>query len=234
MKIYKPKLEPVELFERLSHKGGVDLSISLICTSFSLTATGSGEIVFSDGEGEEKIKFSGNGVTVKRKVDTGIAFLNFTGEFDYEIYNLAGFALITENESDIPLYEPQVRFDMKLRDPLFLAFADLPRNAHGKIIPKLRTEGSAFLLPHDYEGEILVSYKRMPAKINENELDTEIDIAPECEHLLPLRTAAYLLLDGNEELSEYYLSLYKSGIGALKQQSRRTTAESFSDVLRWA
>ena len=129
-----------------------------------------------------------------------------------------------------PFYE----IDLKKSDPRFLAFSAPVKNEREELIFGAVTEGSRVLIPNEYEGEIKISYKRLPRKIEADELDSAVDVSPETEHLLPLRIAAYLLLDDNRELSEYYLSLYKSGLSALRANTKSTSAESYSDVLRWA
>ena len=122
---------------------------------------------------------------------------------------------------------------MRKIDPFFLAFASSVTDSQGRAVFGLKIEGSLIFVPAEYEGDLVLSYKRMPRKIGEDELDAEIDISSECEHLLALRIAAYLLLDGNEGLAEYYLSLFRSGINALKALEGRGTSEKFLDVLGW-
>ncbi len=235
LKIYKRKLEYIERYEKLSHEGGSDFSISLSGKAFSLTASGVGKIILSDAARQEVIDFCGAATVIKRKVTGGEALLKFTGDFDYEIHNLASFGFLTgESDSDIPLFESFERVDVKSRDPLFLALLSAPKNGRGELIPGLRTEGGLLFIPREYEGEINLCYKRLPKEISKDATDAEIDISPECSHLLALRCAAYLLFDGNEGLAEYYLSLYNSALGALKLTMRKVTSESYSDVLGWA
>ena len=235
LKIYKKKLVAETYFEKLSHEGGAELCVSLSGKAFSLTAVGNGIITILDGARTETVNFSGTKTIIKRKMRTGSVFLKFTGEFDYEIYKLASFAFLNGNDEDeIPVYDEYEKIELSKSDPLFLAFTSEPKNAKGEVIPGLKIEGSVVFVPHEYEGEIIVNYKRLPKKIQNGELDCEIDVSPECEHLLALRTAAYLLLDGNEGLAEHYLSLYKNGIGNLKYYTRKATSEGYYDVLGWA
>jgi hypothetical protein len=235
LKIYKQKLAAECFFEKLTHKGGAEESVTVNGKAFSLTAVGTGKILFTDGKITESINFTGTGTIIKRKVNTGSAFLKFSGEFDYTIHNLASFAFLNSaDESEIPLFDEYEKIDMTKKDPLFLSFTSEPKSNDGKIIPGLKIEGSSIFVPRQYEGEININYKRLPRKVKENELDCEIDIAPECAHLLALRVSAYLLFDGNEGLSEYYLSLYKSGMSTLKFYTRKATSEGYYDVLGWA
>jgi hypothetical protein len=161
--------------------------------------------------------------------------LNFTGEYDYEIYNLASFdSKSSDDESDVPLFSEFVTFDMRKINPAFLGFSSFIKNEKGIAVPGVKTDGSLILVPRDYEGKIIVNYKRLPRKVRDGEIDTELDISSECEHLLALRCAAYLLLDENEGLAQYYLSLYKSGISAVKIYGGKEASQNFCDVLGWA
>jgi len=233
--IYKKRTKPLEVHKKLSHIGGTDISLHLSGKAFSLTAVGIGKLLFTDGKITEEIEFSGTSTVIKRIIGTGAAFLSFTGDFSYEIYNLASFASLNSDKADdIPLFSELESFDMKKIDPLFLAFSDMPKDSSGRNTENVRLEGSFITLPSEFEGELIISYKIMPRRILENELDTELDISPECEHLLPLRCAAYLLLDDNEGLAEYYSALYKRGMSAVKLYNRKETNSHYEDVHGWA
>ena len=235
LKIYKIRLEVKTRYERLHHECGEIIKIPIKAKAFSLTAVGIGKLLFTDGFYTEEIEFKGNTSVIKRFVNTGIAFLEFRGDFTYDIYELAGFdSLISDSQEDIPVYSDFELINMKERDPLFLAFLNSPKDSSGKIIKNLRTEGSLIYIPSDFDGEINVSYKLMPRKILKGDLDTELDVSPECYHLLALRCAAYLLLEENEGLAEYYLSLYKSGMSAVKVYNRKDTSAIYEDVIGWA
>lgn len=231
----KKRIIPNEYFEKTTHEGGKNLMFNLSGVAVSFTVAGTGRVLFADGVFREEINFSGTNTLIKRKLITGNVFLWFFGDFDYDIYNLASFATLSGDKTDdIPLYEPYIKYDMSKIAPLFLSFSDTVRDSAGKEIPNLKTEGSLIFVPAEYEGDINISYVRLPKRIAIGELDTEIDVPPDSAHLVALRCAAYLLLDGNEGLAEYYLSLYKSGISAVKYSLGRTTGEKFSDVLGWA
>ena len=234
-RFYKRRVAPTAHYEHLFYKGGEDITLSLAGAAFSFIPTGSGELQLTDGEKCEFINFSSTDVEIKKKINTGVAFLRFKGELDYEIRSLAAFdALHGEGDDGIPVMKPFYEIDLKISDPRFLAFSAPVKNEREELIFGAVTEGSRVLIPNEYEGEIKISYKRLPRKIEADELDAAVDVSPETEHLLPLRIAAYLLLDDNRELSEYYLSLYKSGLSALRANTKSTSAESYSDVLRWA
>jgi len=233
--IYKKKLSANEHFKKLSHENGSEQTLRLSGRTFSLTAVGTGKLLFADGTDTEEIDFTGTGVEIKRIIKTGEAFLTLKGDFSYDLYNIASFdSLSSQNPCDIPIYRDFELFDMKKINPLFLAFSAPPKDSLGSLIPGARAEGSTLSVPKDFEGKILVSYKRMPRKILDSEIDTELDISPECSHLLALRCASYLLLDENEGLANYYLSLYKNGMSAVKIYNRKGASAGYTDVLGWA
>ena len=234
-RIYKKRVVPKEYYEKLSHEAGKSLTLNIKGRAFSLNAVGKGEISFKDGASHEIIRFSGTSTEISRKINTGLAILNFLGENDYDIYSLASFdTLLNESLDGVPLYSPFIRYDLRNIDPLFLFLQSSVKDGNGDVIPGIKVEGSYLFVPKDYEGDLILTYRRAGKKIAADELDGIIDISPECEHLIPLRCAAYLLFDGNEGLSEYYLSLYKNAVSALKASRGRVTSEKFLDVLGWA
>lgn len=234
-KIHKACIIPNERYEKLTHYGKQKLDVTLSGRAFSFTAVGTGTLLFQDGLSKETINFSGTNCEIKRKINTGTAILSFSGSLGFDIHNLTSFpSPLGESDEDVPVYSSFVKYDMQKIDPLFLSFFSSITDANGQSIQCLKTVGSAIFVPWDYEGEMNVSYRRLPRKIGIDELDTKIDVSEECSHLLALRCAAYLLLDGNEGLAEYYLSLYKSGIALLKASKGSASSEKFLDVLGWA
>ena len=235
LRIYKRKLEAKERYKKLTHIGGVDMEISLCGKAFSLTTVGIGKLLFTDGGLNEEIEFSGTRTVIKRFITSNEASLTFTGDFDYDVYELASFDFLkSDSVSDIPLYSDFEFFNIKDSVPLFLAFSSYPKDTLGAPIRNVKAEGSVLKIPREYEGEIFINYKRLPREILPADVDTEIDISPECSHLLALKCASYLLLDDNEGLAEYYASLYKNGMGAIKLYNRKDTSQKYEDVLGWA
>ena len=234
LKIYKRRCVTNEYIKMLVHEVGKFEKLTLNGKAFSLTAVGTGSVFLDNGLSDENISFSGTATKIARKINAGRATLSFAGDFTYTVYDIASFdEIYSENEDDIPLYESRAKYDMRELDQRFLSFSGAVTDSEGGAIQGLKIDGSIVSVPPEYEGELIFHYRRMPIKITDGELDTVLDVSPECEHLLALKIASYMLLDGNEGLAEYYLSLYRSGIAHIKSSEGRRTGEKFHDVLGW-
>ena len=234
-KIFKKRILPIALYERITRGDDRNITIYLNGKALSFTSVGKGELRLYDGGRQETISFSGAGAEIKRELYSGSAVLIFTGDGNYEIYNLASFdSLSGENADEVPVYSKFTKYDMKKIDPLFLAFTSPVTDENGERLNEAKLEGSVVTVPFEYEGELTISYRRRGKKVELDDYDRDLDVPPECEHLLALRCSSYLLFDGNEGLAEYYLSLYRSGINSLKSMQVKASCEPYRDVLGWA
>ncbi len=235
MYIYKHKIIPTAKKEHLSHRGGESIKISLNGKAFSLITSGIGTLIIRDGNRERSINFSKNREIIKGFINTGAVELEFLGEYDYDVFSLCAFDSIRgPQEDDIPADEKSASYDMRRFDASFLSFLDEPRNFKGEKIAGCTVFSSVFKLPLAYEGEIVIKYKRLFKKINDGDLDGTVDISEECEHLLALLIASYLLSDDNSELAMYYMNLYRDGMASVKVYNRGSIHTSYNDVLGWA
>lgn len=130
--------------------------------------------------------------------------------------------------------ESHRRYDLKKSDERFLAFLSPPRCDQSSPIQGAFTFGTEIFIPKGYTGYVFIEYKRSPEIISYSTADTELDVAKECEHLVGLLVAAYLLLDGNEALADYYMNLYREGIAEVKLYNRRAYNAEYTDTTGWA
>ena len=135
---------------------------------------------------------------------------------------------------DEPCNESHRRYDLSEIDGRFLAFRTAPKCNQTQLIPGAFTYGSEAFIPRDYEGYIFLEYKRRPELISYSTTDAELDVAGECEHLLGILVASYLLLDGNEALADYYMNLYREGMASVKIYNRRAHNAEYTDTTGWA
>lgn len=130
--------------------------------------------------------------------------------------------------------EYYVRYDLKENDERFLAFAKIPADERGNPIPGARTLTSLALIPKSYKGYVVFEYKRSAEMVSYSDTERELDVPKECEHLVGLLVAAFLLLDGNEALADYYMNLYREGIAAVKVYNRERLGFDYLDTTGWA
>lgn len=144
--------------------------------------------------------------------------LRFTGEYLYFVKNVALYGnLYSAKESDIPAFEPYVRYDVSAMVKDFLALDSPPilkgeRNAH--LYDDYEIENDrVILLPRDCPGLYKVIYQHRPAELlnvagGANDT-TEIDLDEDLCALLPLLVAAFIWADDEPQKAEYYLSIYR-------------------------
>ena len=134
-------------------------------------------------------------------------------------------------------------FDRNMARPLEYGALDFfieQTNAANSIInPNLRDRafesiGNTVQVPViNYDGEVTVLYKRTPQTLT-NDIDQIIDIPDEYQHLLALLTAAYIWLDDDPTKAQYYMSLYREGMLAIRLYSRNPSNCEYHDVTGWA
>ena len=88
-------------------------------------------------------------------------------------------------------------------------------------------------IPESYFGKINLIYKRAPEKLVGNP-DDDVPVPDGCEHLLPLLAASYVWLDDDPEKSQYYMSLYREAMSAVKYYDRAHIDNSYHVINGWA
>ncbi len=233
--LYIKKRETSLFLENLHHSPGSGLRYSVKGRAFAATVCGNGKLLFTSGGEIKEICFTGGETVIKEIIDTGTADIEFSGDFDYDITALAVYtSLFSSDKEDIEAPLSEKRYDMHALDKEFIAFCQAPCDRYGMYIHGARADGASLILPRDFSGEVKISYKRGQRKIGRDELDCDVDISDECQHLLPWLTASYLLSDDNPELSMQYLALYRDGIAAIKLYNRKSESHEYTDVTGWA
>ncbi len=232
--LYKKRTKPTEVVRELYHLENEKITLHLTCRALSFTACGKGKVLFTEEGVTRELEFDGEGVVVKEFIDTGSVKAEFLGEYSYDIRNLAAYSeIVSKNKEDIEVYSAFKEYDMQKQDPFFVSFKSAPLDEAGNEIKGAVLSGARLKLPQDYSGFFRIQYKRRASPITSADTECELDISKECEHLLPLLTAAYLLSDDNAELSAYYMSLYRDGMASVKLYNRASPIGSYNDVTGW-
>ena len=124
-------------------------------------------------------------------------------------------------------------------DNLQIIFVDTPgihtpKNELGRDIAGASVHANTLSVPSDYCGRIRVKYRKSIPDINPDEPDSPIDLPEEYHSLLPLLTASYVWLDDDADKAQYYMSLYREGMSALKIYANTEINPSYVDVVGWA
>ena len=228
-----PSHAPVSLIPIIKHGGGEEILIPLTEKYFSFRVSGVGKYTFNNGLWSESVSFNTDDSLFKGETKGECASLCFSGECYFTVYNLAEYKEISDGKDGAPEYKPytEVRADGSSGD--FLFFLSEAYSSAGPIKDAV-LEGGIIRLPRGKYSEIYLTYARRPKRITESGSSEEIDVPHETSHLLPLLTAAYLWLEDSPEMSDYYMSLYKSEMNFIRRYCTGRNSSTYHDVVGWA
>lgn len=232
LEIYQNEKTPLMTLPDFTHKGGEAICIDFSAKAYSFMTHGTGSFKITDESGERVFDFS---LTKQHKGFLhGAGKIEFLGDYLYTVSDFAIYdELFGDKIEDIPTNSFFAEYKIISHAPDFLASTDAPRDRYGKIIEGASVGGGIMEIPARYSGFIRLEYKAR-APIFSKEADSEI-ITPEgCEHLLPLLTAAYFWLDDDAEKAEYYMSLYREAMIAVKLYTRSRAKSTYSVTDGWA
>jgi hypothetical protein len=143
--------------------------------------------------------------------------LRFTGQYKYSVKCVAMYEhLYSENEKDIPAYEPYSRYDISVLANDFLSLASPPLiETNGEYYTHNYNveNGRIILLPFDIKGIFKIIYNRLPKEIENTGAASQnqevIDLDEDLCALLPILIASYVWVDDEPEKAQYYLALYR-------------------------
>lgn len=232
--LFKNKLSPIIRMSRISHKGGEDVSVQYEgAKAFSFKAHGTGRCVVLEKSSPAVIDFSENG-RVYRGFLHGNGALRFIGDYSYTVYDLAIFdEIFSESVDDIPVVSDFCEYVLREYCDDFLAFISSPTDEYGQAIEGASLRCGIMSIPESYSGKISLIYKSAPKKLTGN-LDEEILLPPGCEHLPALLASAYVWLDDDADKAQYYMTLYKEAVAAVKYYDRESIDSKYYDVNGWA
>lgn len=213
--------------KRFTHSGFESEIYKGSCRAFSFRSYGKGEMILNDGFGERRYSFDGQNVLTRDFVK-GDATFTFIGDFCYTVYNLTLYSEISSDRvSDISDNFSGYEFNGKEYDKSFLAFTSYPRDEMGYVILNATIDGEYLRISSDYEGIAKISYKYAPSQITLDDAEKTVEVPKECEHLLPLLVASYVWLDDDSVKSQYYLNMFREGMGAVKYYNRESIANEY-------
>ncbi len=216
------------------HEGGDKVEkIEAFGRYLCMRLTGKGEVTVSDSDGERHHPFDTEFTYFHTRIN-GSTTVTFSGEYPYEVLF---FSVYSENFPDgyeVPEYGFEREYELCELAKDYLCVASLPEDGSGRTIKGSDVRSGALVIPYSYTGEVRLTYRRRAPEIREDYPDEELGIATELAHLIPLITAAYVWLDDDFDKAQYYMSLYREGMAALKLYSRSSTESAYEDVLRWS
>ena len=232
--LYKHRATPVQKTAIINHVGGKDVTVEYEgAKAFSFKTCGVGRCVITERGSSTTLEFSEN-AEVHRGFLHGNGAIRFTGEYSYSVYDFAIFAeIFSEKTEDIPTLSDFFEYEMNKYCNDFLAFVSAPTDDYGMPIDGSLLQGSIMNIPENYSGKISLTYKSAPKKLTGN-LDEQIIVPVGCEHLPALLASAYVWLDDDADKAQYYMTLYREAISAVKYYGREKIDGKYRDVNGWA
>ena len=231
--LFKPGIFSSFKIADFSHKGGETDSFSYKARAYSFKTSGTGKYKICEGGKEEIFEFSQNYV-LHRGFLHGDGRIDFVGEYSFSVYDFVFFGEIYgSSPEDIPTLSGYTEYKIRNFAPDFLAFVYPPTDENGTSIKNAEVRGGILRIPDEYCGKINLIYKKAPKTLLGNPNDV-VDVPDGCEHLLPLLSASYVWLDDDPEKSQYYMSLYREAMSAVKYYDRAHIDNSYHVTDGWA
>lgn len=220
------------LYSDLMRKRDTELKFPIGEGSLYLCVSGEGEFHIKDDSGVRSFEFCAEETVFKERLGADAEII-FTGKYDYVIVTLAVYRESFGSSTDsIPEPSKEKRIFLKERIPDFLSLDGTPTDDRGRAIFCLCRGDDELLLNKDFSGTLCVSYKRLPRLINPSLPNAPIDIGNDLRPLLPLLTAAYMLIEYDSELSDFYEREYAARIKVIGR-STAPADHRYYDVTGW-
>ena len=233
LRIYQRNPKPAHHLPNLSHEGGKIDRISLTGGAYFFRVSGKGNFTVTDRISTREYEFNSNTSAVRGYI-SGEGEIAFFGDLCYTVYDFCHFTELFSDNLDDLNFGGTTEYDLRKIAPDFLGPCDGAKDPSGNNIKDSAICSGRLTVPYSYEGEIVIKYRCMPVIDKDTDPDRDLEIDPECVHLLPLLVASYVWLDDDEEKATYYMSLYREGMTALKLYSPRCVNNEYADVTRWA
>ena len=224
---------PASLIPIIKHGGGDLIRIPLTEKYFSFRVSGVGNYTLDNGVWSESVSFNTDDSLFRGETKGEGASLTFFGDCYFTVYNLAEYKELTDAKENAPEYTPYTEVPADGGSGDFLFFLSEAYSKDGPIKDAVLDSGTV-RLPRGKYTEIYLTYARRPKRLRESVGTDEVDVPAETSHLLPLLTAAYLWLEDSPEVSEYYMSLYKSEMNFIKRYRTSRHSTTYHDVVGWA
>ena len=231
--IFKPPITQASKIADFTHRGGKTDSFSYNARAFSFRTSGIGKYNISEGEKEQMFEFSQNS-ELHRGFLHGIGRIDFVGDYSFSVFDFAFFdEIYGESYENIPTLSGYTEYNLINFADDFMAFVFQPTDENGKNIAGASVRGGIMKIPDSYVGKINLIYKKAPKKLLGN-TDEEIVLPDGCEHLLALLSASYVWLDDDPDKAQYYMSLYREAMSAVKYYDRSHIDNSYHITNGWA
>ena len=172
---------------------------------------------------------------VKLFVPQGGAMVFWT-HYAFSIYDFSVYdRVFSPNVEDIPDGADTKIIDLRAQYGDFMSFLSPPTDAYGNILENYRLYDGKLEIDSDFDGEIIINYRRLPLSLTGVEDTETVDVPEEYAHLLPILIAHYLLLGTeNEAKGKYFKSIYDDGMKLIGELHYDVIEPTYIDTNGWA
>lgn len=139
-------------------------------------------------------------------------------------------------KESVPLYSNHVKYDMRLLVPDFGGELRVPVDAvSGVPIRRSFIDSPYVMIPCNYVGDMTITYQRRLQRITLDDVanDTDIDIAPQHEDLVPLCMAYYIWLEDEPNKAAFFLSRFNEAAALARQVQKRPGSNAVISYNGW-
>lgn len=219
--------------DKVNYTPGVQCAFEMNGGTYSLTVSGTGEFTVTDQSRVRTFPFSTQRTRFSGFI-SGKGKIEFSGKFSYTVYGICHFPEVFSNSTDGVAYTRLKEYKLTEYFPDYAALVDIVRDKDGKAINDASVCSDRLLLPYEYVGEVNVRYRVAAPDVSGLGPDDEIKIDRELIHLIPLLAASYVWLEDDADKAQYYMSLYRDGMAALKVYDTRCLDTAYTDTTGWA
>lgn len=240
-----PSFQRITLFQRVipptSHTKEIrytppqEIKIPLHGAAFSFKFSGAGTVTLKERHRVTPFSLNTPYTEFRRFLPDEEGELILSGFTAFQLMDLACYEYTGgPAEKDIPIVQPFCAYAVCDIVKDFFGFASLPTDQNEKTISGSYFRDNTLFIPAEYEGEIHLTYRRVPDTILADAPNASIDLAPSLTHLLPLLTAAYLWLDDDAAKAQFYMQMYMEGIRDVRITRPVSADAEIVDTHRWA
>lgn len=229
-------IPPIKYYEEIRCKNGEEVTIPINGIAFSMRIHGVGKYTITDGDSVNVYAFDSpnEAILIKRALIFG-GSITFWGSFSFTVYDLSIYdQVFSPFTEDIPDYGPRRVFNVRELYTDFMCFISPATDKHGVPLKNCKLYDGKLEIDSSYDGEIVLTYRRMPTEIFISEVEQRIDLPDEYKAMFIPLVASYFLYFADEELAKYYRDRYEELLSQLKESSYYRVEYSYVDTNGWA
>ena len=228
-------IRPISVIEEVSYTPGSSITVPLRGAAFSLKFSGTGTVTLKERHRVTPFFLNTPYTQLRRYLPGREGELVLSGQTTFKLMDIACFEHANGlAEADIPMVQPFRSYSLPSIAEDFYGFSGLPTDETGETIAGAYFRDDTLFIPTDYEGEIHLTYRRVPREILADAPNAAIDLAPALIHLLPLLTAAYLWLDDDAGKAQFYMQMYMEGMRDVRTSRQSALDTQIADTHQWA